>query len=335
MAGARHRAMIAPLLAIALSVACNALVGYDDFTKAQPPGDGTSSGGTGGGGSSGGDDDDIVDVDDAGPDAPPAKPRCDPLQPFGQPEPLPLDATLETKKAIMTRDEREIFYVRGASSPFVLRHATRPTRDAKWDGVEPVTETLTPSPTELGSIVLNAQKLYFWVVDLSGSSLTSNPYVATRNSGGGFAPGIKLGGATDRPIFVMETDDSVYWSLSAVVDGAGNQLIHHGNVQGSSIIGDDIVPNLHEYPSLDDHPVLPKSELVVYFASTRTGTGAQGSSDIWRAERKSRSESFGSAVNVTELNTSTLDVPSWVSDDDCVILLDRSRHIYVAQRPAP
>lgn len=324
MVGARWAAVIS----LGLILACNSIIGFGDLSKVPAKADG---------GKRGDDDDDSVGDDDdiqgeAGTDGPAGGPRCDPKKPFSAPEVLTkLDGAMETKRAIMTRDELEIFYLRGTSAPFELRHATRPSRDAEWG--DPTTEVLSPTASELGSIVLNGLKLYYWTIDTSGTGITTNAIVTTRPKigAGGFAPGTKLAGV-DRSVVASQNDDSIYWALSATIDGAGNELIHRGNLQGTTVVGDSTLTDIHFYPSLDDHPVVSANDLILYFASTRADVG-QGTSDIWRATRASKADTFAAPVNVTELNSSTLDVPSWVSDDDCIILLDRSRHILMARRP--
>src|SRR3954464_157708 len=103
MFGARRAALIS----LGLLLACNSIVGFGDLSKVPAKADG---------GKKTGDDDDIVGDDDdiqseAGKDGPSGGPRCDPKKPFAAPEVLTkLDGAMETKRAIMTRDELEIFY---------------------------------------------------------------------------------------------------------------------------------------------------------------------------------------------------------------------------------
>jgi hypothetical protein len=97
-------------------------------------------------------------------------------------------------------------------------------------------------------------------------------------------------------------------------------------------------PVLELNTSVDDQrPVLSDNELTMFFASTRTGDGAMGSSDIWVATRGSRAGSFGSATNVHELNTAAFETPGWISPDGCRMYFDRAdsvSQIFVAERPA-
>lgn len=319
-------------ISLALLVACNTIVGFDDLerTPSKTPSDGSA-----GDDDVTGEDDDDVAPADGGPDGTEGEPRCDPSKPFGAPAVVEVgaDQVKETKRALMTPDELELFYLRGTSSPFDLRHARRAKRTDGWG--EPTTESLTPDAISLSALVLGGKKLYYWSFDTSGASGTIATFnnAATRPAlGTAFSPGQKLGGI-DRAITATESDDSAYWSDVEIIDALADQLLVQSNLQGNSIVGRNELPGLHHVPSLDTSPVISPNQLVLYFASQRSIPGALGSDDVYRTRRASRAEPFDAPVNVTELNSTTVDEPSWVSDDDCVILLTRSRHILIAQRP--
>lgn len=84
--------------------------------------------------------------------------------------------------------------------------------------------------------------------------------------------------------------------------------------------------------------VVQRTELV-------TGsTPNEGWSDIWRAERSSRTSDFSGAEHFSNLNGDLWDEPVWVSDDDCELYLQRrdpgppvdpvaGDGIFVARRP--
>jgi hypothetical protein len=273
------------------------------------------------------DDDDVVR--DGGPDGPIAtRPRCTPTKPFDTPAPLALDADTETKSAIMTRDELEIFYLRGTGTPFQLRHAIRKSRDDAWSTVEAVSEALSPPAVMLGSLTLGGKKLHYWTLDAQSKGA---PNWASRPKAlaGGFSNGTKIAGV-DRLLSVTEADEGAYWTSSNDVDGGGAESrVHRGTLQGNLIFSDFIVPNIHVTPNLDSDVVISFDELRIYFTSNRTEAGG----DILRAQRTSRAEEFGPAVQVPELATDTVDRASWTSDDDCVLLMTRARHVLIAKRP--
>ena len=91
------------------------------------------------------------------------------------------------------------------------------------------------------------------------------------------------------------------------------------------------VDNVHIPGVSDQRPVLNASETIMYFGSNRSG--GRGLDDVWVARRASKQDEFGPGVHVRELSTPDPDYVTWVSDDDCVVMLDRASHIYVAKRP--
>ena len=73
----------------------------------------------------------------------------------------------------------------------------------------------------------------------------------------------------------------------------------------------------------DVAPVVTPDDLVIYFASSRTDGSAKGDNDVWVATRTSTTEPFGTPTNVTELNTTIADRPSFVTRDRCTMYLSR------------
>jgi hypothetical protein len=65
---------------------------------------------------------------------------------------------------------------------------------------------------------------------------------------------------------------------------------------------------------------------------------ALANGDVWRARRSSPTEPFGAAQNVAEVNTDGTEFPTWISPDDCQLLVgvDEStgdQLLYRAVRP--
>jgi hypothetical protein len=65
-----------------------------------------------------------------------------------------------------------------------------------------------------------------------------------------------------------------------------------------------------------------------------------GGSDIFVARRSTRNAPFGAPAAVPELNGALNEAPSWVSADDCTIILTRrsvslptERDYFIAERP--
>jgi WD40-like Beta Propeller Repeat len=84
--------------------------------------------------------------------------------------------------------------------------------------------------------------------------------------------------------------------------------------------------------SLEQFPTVSPDELVIYWASNRTDAGARGGFDVWMATRASTSVPFGSVRNVTEVNSTTDDFPSWISPDGCRLYLTTRAGLSIAER---
>lgn len=71
----------------------------------------------------------------------------------------------------------------------------------------------------------------------------------------------------------------------------------------------------------DDRPWVSPDELTIYFSSQR----ASVTDDVWRATRSARSDAFGAAVAVTELNSSGNDAGIFLTPDGLVALFASDR----------
>lgn len=307
----------ASLLALLVVAACEGTEGLTG--EEQPP---RSDAGTkrDGGGSEAG-----PGPGDAGPT--PAAPRCDPLAPFGPPElRTDLEPTADTvRSAVVSPDELEIHYLRytSAGSLWELRRATRTSRDAPWTG----TVTVPGIPAVAGmSMSAGGLKIHYWTME-------SN-FAATRATvDDRFANPEKFWLAKKTQVFVVASDDAAYLAEYVGDGGAIEKIIMRAPMSSnaSGLLTPVPVPNIHAKGAIDGQPVLDADETALYFSSNRAG--GKGLADIWVARRATKLDSFGPAVHVPELSTDTVDGVSWVSNDDCEILIERASHIYHAKRP--
>jgi hypothetical protein len=72
-----------------------------------------------------------------------------------------------------------------------------------------------------------------------------------------------------------------------------------------------------------ESPTVTADGLTLYFVSARTGT--MGSRDVWKATRATTSADFGTAVNVTELNSATDEMDVYVLPDGSAIYVSSAR----------
>lgn len=263
-----------------------------------------------------------IDPDGGGPITPAG--RCDPLKPFGAPT-LVTDFDPEasaTKSAVLTPDELEVFYLRytGSGGNWDLRHARRASNDAPWGSV--VTDPLTPGAQGFLSITAAGKKLYYWTINQNyraGRSSTANTFGAPATYNSPNAPWT----------FIVESDDTAYFAKLA--EGGVERFIHRAAFDSNGYSSSTQVPNVHVTAASDMRPVLNASETLMYFGSNRPG--GRGLDDVWVARRATKQDDFGPGVHVRELSTEDPDYVTWVSDDDCVVMLDRASHVYTAKRP--
>lgn len=266
-----------------------------------------------------------IDPDGGAPIVP--KGRCDPGKPFGAPvlvTELDPEAPV-TKSAVLTPDELEIFYLRytGAQAGvWDLRHARRTSKDAAWGGV--VTDPLTPGAQGFLSLTAAGKKLYYWTINQNyrvGRASTANAFGTPATYSSPDAPWT----------FVVEADDTAYFAKLA--EGGLERFIYRAPIDsnGYTLAQSKLVPNVHVDGASDVRPVLNASETVMYFGSNRPG--GRGLDDVWVARRASKQDELGPGVHVRELSTADPDYVTWVSDDDCIVMLDRASHVYTAKKP--
>ncbi|MDP9033836.1 MAG: hypothetical protein M3O50_03455 [Myxococcota bacterium] len=84
----------------------------------------------------------------------------------------------------------------------------------------------------------------------------------------------------------------------------------------------------------DDQPVASDDNRTMFFSSARAG--GLGSNDIWMATRPSDHVPFGTPTNLTQVNTTGLDRPDWISLDGCRLYLSSDitgvSRLYMATR---
>lgn len=266
-----------------------------------------------------------IDPDGGGPITPGG--RCDASKPFGPPT-LVAEFDPEasaTKSAVLTPDELEAFYLRyGGAQAGVwdLRHARRASKDAAWGNV--VTDALTPGAQGFLSVTAAGKKLYYWTIGQNyraGRASTANP----------FGMGATYTSPDAAWSFVVEADDAVYFAKLA--EGGGERFIYRAPIDSSgySFSQSKLLPNVHVNGASDMRPVLNASETIMYFGSNRPG--GRGLDDVWVARRSTKQDELGPGTHVRELSTEDPDYVTWVSDDDCIVMLDRASHVYTAKRP--
>jgi hypothetical protein len=136
----------------------------------------------------------------------------------------------------------------------------------------------------------------------------------------GWVLGIDGGLEADSPFF-REDGAVLYFSSRWNVDGGSSQVFVAPWTQAS--LGAPIAVDLGSALTDDGDPVVTPDDLTIYFSSNRPDVQAQGGYDVWVATRVTASAPFSSFTNVTELNSSYDDRPTFVSSDGCTLYFMR------------
>jgi Tol biopolymer transport system component len=272
-------------------------------------------------------------LDTVSSDARDAGPACDLKKPFGVPALLSSLMLGQDGWPRLTADERMVTFHATGSSGVHIFLATRSKRTDPFDPPRAVTELDTsasnydPDLSADGLTIVDAP-----VIDGAG---TQRIMIAMRSAldapFGAPSRASSLDGTSGSDLQPFLTlDGSEIWFVSNRV----SDFDIYRATRSSGGFGAPV--RVGELASTSDEglPVVSADGLTVYFQSSRSG-GA-GAGDIWMATRASVTSTFGPPTNVTELNTSADEGPTWLSPDGCRIYLGVNKvgaDMYVAERP--
>jgi len=256
---------------------------------------------------------------------------CDPETPFGTPTPITelnvagaYDSTITLEP-----DELTAYFYSDRSGQFDIYIATRPDLATPFT-VTPFTAIDSPDTDKEPGVAPDGSVLAFITTrppaDAGGDIWLSMPI--------GTAPAavanLNSTASEYHPFFQLDTNDVYFCS-----NRNGNFSVFH-----TTYLGGGAFANPTQETSLDaagydtDVALAMPGGLVMYFRSTRPG--GPGGEDIWRAERATTSDPWGTPVVETEVDSAQLDTPSWISRDGCRFYLSSSRtdasDIYIATR---
>lgn len=282
---------------------------------------------------------------DGASDAPGAP--CDLDKPFGLVQPLAGDVNTSDGEeyARVSPNGLELYFARfGAASgyqPHIFR-AIRASVSDPW--------TTEPSPHVALNLAPDGGLAFATAPALTGDGLTvyiqlwddassyANIFTASRT---------RLDTPWNRPVKVANVnhanaDDGVW------VSSSGGRLYYFTGPPFQIVVaeksGTAFGPATQFAPMRPDEraPVVSEDELTMYFASLEApGDAGPNNFYVYRATRVSTDQTFTDPVYVPELNVPGADtLPSWLSKDQCTILLHGTRasgvgssDIYIAKRP--
>lgn len=342
------RAPLIVLGIVALTAACNSIVGYGDFTKASPESnsgngdddtDGTSSSGKVGSSSSG----------DAGGSSSGQSGSS------GVTPPIPVDNGCDQTKdwnppvavanvnnggsfngnATLTADELAMVFQRSNSgNDGQIMRATRASKTADF-GTPAVMTELVQIGHDISPSIRNDGLFIYWaeVVEGSGSSARRAIMRAGRTTATGtfedpapFQPTTSATANDEQPYATADAKE-VYFSRSTTGASRIFRITSTGDDQWTAPAE---VTELRATNSAEVHVALSTDGLTMFFASDRKKTNDY---DIYTAKRPNLTSPFANITPLTSLNTTgAADVPTWLSPDNCRLYITRETQIMVATR---
>jgi hypothetical protein len=275
--------------------------------------------------------------DEGAPDASPpsdavpaedAEPRCDLAAPFSTPEPFSsLNAAADGWCTRMTESELELYFTLWTDDGSDLVRFTRASASAPIEGSPVVlTGMNTDSWDECASPSADGLEILFSRAVGDDSDI----FVATRSSKiEEFAHPEPLANVNtvEAEWLAWLSGDELYFTA---VRGDVTSIHRAVRDAGGAFGAGSLVAEIHQDGAIEMGPVLTEDGLTLFFY--RNG-------DVWRATRPERGAPFATPAQGVELNTESLEWPTWVSPDGCTMLLDSYRasdndvDVYIAMKP--
>jgi len=252
---------------------------------------------------------------------------CDLAQPFGTPA-VVSDLPPGAGGIRLSADElTAIYYVKGIGKGDLYR-STRQSVDRPFSAPVPWSELNSPAFDVLPTVPRSNDVVYF-----ERASDDSHVYSASAPSPWGtFSSPVAmaLGTSTgEGGPYVTPDGRSLYFDIA---EPDGFLDLYHVDLETSLYGAGTPLSGLNTADNESD-PVVTPDETTILFASGRSDTSSKGGSDIWIATRTSKTDDFGPATDVAELNTDDDEGPTWISPDGCRLYFDRGTTPYLAERP--
>ncbi len=267
-----------------------------------------------------------------GPGTTDAAASCNPTGTFGTPVLVAsLNTTGDEGAPRFTADELQAVLNRtnAGSSDSDLYSADRASTSAAFGSAVLMSAESSTSQDYNPTLTGDGLTLFF-----DSTRAGSHIYVATRSStvasfgAPSLAANINSGSADVQP-FITE-DGQELWFTSNRPNGLGLYDIYRAAKTGNAFGTPEAVVALNS-ASDEILPVLSADKLTAYFASDRGGN-----TDIWMSHRSTTADGFPTPTVVTELSSTAIDYPGWISPDNCRFYFASNRggnyDVYVATR---
>jgi hypothetical protein len=248
-----------------------------------------------------------------------APPACDPSKPFGTPvEIKEIDTAANEWSAWLSVDRLTIYFARDQPCCNQLYSATRASVQDPF-GTPTALTALNDQTAQTSNPTVTADGLtmYLHSENRTNSVGLWDIYTSTRPSTAAAwgTPALVAGVNTpdfDEDPYILPAGDTLYFDSNA----PGTYDIYMATRNGSGSFGTVMAVTSVNTTAGQSSPVVTPDQLTLYFARYSGATP-----DIYVAHRSTIADGFGTATPVTELNTSGYDVPHWISDDGCTLLL--------------
>ncbi len=269
---------------------------------------------------------------------------CDLSKPFGAPVLVPVINS--------SFDEYAIWLSRDGLSAVIASNRSdlggrgdydlyRTTRSATTDdfGLPTLLPNVNTADAETKPVLSPNGLNLFFSSDRPGQGTGYDVYVASRSSlSANFgAPAlVPAASSTVSDLLHSVTADARYLYFDRPVTGAGRDIFVMNLTTGGA---PTLVPELNSQYD-EGHAILSDDLLTIYFASTRIGLSTSegsGPANILTAHRSTPTGAFTNLALVSELNTDSAEIPSYLSPDGCTLYIDSDRsgrlHLWVAVKP--
>lgn len=270
--------------------------------------------------------------------------RCDLAKPFGQPTALSELNTTNADAYVRLSPDEQTAYVASirpsGAGDYDIYVATRPDVTMPFGALSPIEAIDTANGDDVPTVTADGLTMVF------SDSATGlyDLYMTTRTSAAGsFGPPIPVAGINDpteydHTPYLSPDGMTLYFASTRGTAGVSYDLYRTTRRNLTSTFGTPTKITELSTGDGDSDPVVSPDGLTLYFTSYRNG--GTGSSDIWVASRASTGDPFGIATNVTELNTTMAEWPTWISNDGCRLYFGSDRgggmgghDLWVATRP--
>jgi len=269
---------------------------------------------------------------------------CDLSKPFGPPVPVPVINS--------SFDEYAIWLSRDGLSAVIASNRSdlggrgdydlyRTTRSATTDdfGLPTLLPNVNTVDAETKPVLSPNGLNLFFSSDRPGTGTGYDVYVASRSSlSANFGPPalVPAASSTVSDLLHSVTADGRYLYFDRPVTGTGRDIFVMNLTTGGA---PTLVPELNSQYD-EGHAILSDDLLTIYFASTRIGlstSDGSGPANILTAHRSTPTGTFTNLALVSELNTDSAEIPSYLSPDGCTLYIDSDRsgrlHLWVAVKP--